>query len=174
MAQEKILNIRGELDELEELCQALSKSNAQMAIKTSALENRNIELEQSNREHSSRITLLQNTIEMLEDDRRQLTRVSSIVNLEKQNQSLKKEIEQLHEKINRLLAGQPTKPGVETPPEQEPPSDLIEKTIQGTSYFVDDDGLVYAKNADGSAGKRIGKLSKICGKLCIAPITQER
>ena len=179
-AQQKIVNIRSELDELEELCQALSKSNAQMSTKTLALEERNIELEQSTKEHLSRITTLQKTIDMLEDDRRQLTRVSSIVNLEKQNQSLKKEIEQLHEKLNRILAGQSRSQQQSTSdpvpiehlpiPEIPVETDLFEKTIQGTSYFVDDDAFVYTKNADGTPGKKIGKLSKVAGKLSVVPL----
>jgi superfamily II DNA helicase RecQ len=185
-AQALLKNIRVDLEELEELCQALSKSNAQMSTKTVALEQRNLELEQTNRDQLSKITTLQNNIDMLEDDRRQLTRVSSIVNLEKQNQSFKREIEQLHEKINRLLAAQVAQPtqvtqavqAVQAEPkpqeyiELEVPleTDLFEKTIQGTSYFVDDDGFVYTKNADATPGKRLGKLSKVGGKLSVVPL----
>ena len=50
------------------------------------------------------ISNLKRTLISLEEERRELTRVSSIVNLEKQNQILKKEIHVLNEKINRLQA----------------------------------------------------------------------
>lgn len=167
-AQGLLKNIRGDLEELEELCQALSKSNAQMSTRTVALEQRNLELEQSNKEQLSKITTLQKHIDILEDDRKQLARVSSIVNLEKQNQSFKREIEQLHSQIKNLRS---LSKDEDKNRQILSMDDLFEKTIQGTSYFVDDDGLVYTKNADATPGKRLGKLSKVGGKLSVVPLS---
>ena len=48
------------------------------------------------------IKCLYDNIFMLEDDRKQLTKVSSIINLEKQNEQLRLELETLYDKMHKL------------------------------------------------------------------------
>ena len=103
MATNTFENIHNLIHDVHDKYVVLCQENKQLKESNETLTNSNVFYKQQNEDLNEKIIMLQNKIDCLEDDRKELTKVSSIVSLDKQNQQLKKEIENLHDKINKLL-----------------------------------------------------------------------
>lgn len=145
-----------------------------------------------NEEFMSTISRLQKQIEAVEDDKRQLTKVSNIIAIERENSRLKFEMESLKKKLaTKLAAPVLTKDTVievteakevvminddkvavekceeEADTDHEEDLEVYEKKIKNNVYYVStrDDASVYEKDDDGAIGQKIGYLQKVNGKL---------
>jgi chromosome segregation ATPase len=154
--------IRSLLSELEIQHDSVSRHRDKLVIENNSLQRENGRLAQQNAEYVKKIAELQSRVEDLEDDRRQLTKVSSIINMEKQNQALKAELDALNDKLNKLVTATAPAPeaAAEAAPQEERQPTVVERTIKGIVYYIRDDE-VYTKNEDGTMGDLVGKLVKI-------------
>lgn len=146
---------------------SLLHENEQLKRENSMLQEGHKSLTAQNASYQKQVATMQLTIDNLEEERRQFTKVSSIIGIDKQNQVLKKEIEQLHEKLNKLLHAAEEAPAAPAAPAPapatiEPVPDVFEKYIKGTIYYVstENDMTIYKKNEDGSIGPKVGSFVK--------------
>lgn len=128
-------------------------------------ENQMLSLELQNA--NSTIRQLQETISSMEQDKREFSKVSHVVALEKENSKLRSDIESM-----KRTNGMQNKPTIEqhmvvdkevtSQPVEEAEIDVFEKKIKGSIYYIScqDNSTIYAKNDDGTIGSILGRLEK--------------
>jgi len=127
------------------------------------------------------VALLTQQIEALENDKKEFTKVSHVIAMEKENAKLKLENSALQERIKLLKCSvemnnpceehtngadieEEAKEDDETPEEEE--EEVVEKKIKGVVYYVsvnpnsDNQFTLYIKNEDGSVGANVGHIEK--------------
>lgn len=118
-----------------------------------------------------RISSLENQVQCLEEDNKNLTKVSQIVLFEKENARLKAEVAQL---TNRLKSTKiSTLQNVKLEPQEciQPPTSVLPKfkikTIKNVKYFVSDDEnmYIYEMINDQEWGEKVGYLERNNDKL---------
>lgn len=135
----------------------VKKDNEQLGMTIARLENENrslkhlepkiADLAAENQTMHAELARLKQLVSSLEEEKLAFTKVSHIINLERENTRLKTEIEALRTKK--------TQPLVEEVPK------MKEKKIKGVCYLLSDKDELFEKNEDGSAGKMAGRLEKI-------------
>lgn len=123
-----IQNKEKRIDELEDLVAALEQKNSAILL----------ELKESQRGQT------------------EFTKVSQIVNIERENHALKKEILILNARIEKLMSQK------HVDEDNNKDKEYYEKKIKGITYFVSDD-IIY-ENVDGEVGKPLGKITKVDGR----------
>lgn len=174
----ELSNVRTENERLKQelatdklLSQHLADTNARM---TTALE-----------EKTQLIIKLESCIKDLEQEKKDFTRVSHVVAIEKENAKLRAEINALKKKMKDDVPSpepnhtpttdthesplgtenpvdQPTEPEVTAEESTSEHLEVYEKKIKGKMYFVSsqDDKTVYERKTDGSVGDIVGYLEK--------------
>ena len=110
---------------------------------------------------------LKKVIENLEQDKKDFTRVSHVVAMEKENNKLRTELTALKAQIAKLTTNtvDEVKDGDNhnnNEVEGEESLDVFEKKIKGIVYYVSskEDCTIYTKNDDGTLGEAVGYLEK--------------
>jgi chromosome segregation ATPase len=172
----RVAKSQQEIQRLHELAQSLEQENKRQKKQleniheeTGRIRAHNDELNHTNSHlHDEletarqKIQALANTIESLEEEKRDFAKVSHVVALEKENAKLRQEIEALRKTLNECNKS------------EDDSISIYEKKIKGKIYYINtnDDKTVYEKNDDGSVGKIVGTLDRQGGKTKIVWIEQ--
>lgn len=137
-------------------------------IKLLELKTINEDLQNELNNKNSLITKLEKNIKDMEDDRKQFTKVSHVIAMEKENARLKSELETFKNKIipiQEATISETTSHNLELTNQEEEytnQDEVYEKKIKGKIYFVSksDNMTVFEKNNDGTIGNEVGYLEK--------------
>lgn len=132
-------------------------------IKLQELKTINEELQNELNNKISLIMKLEKIIKDMEDDRKQFTKVSHVVAMEKENARLKSELETFKNKIiptQEATISETISHSLELTNQDQ--DEVYEKKIKGKVYFVSksDNMTVFEKNNDGTIGNDVGYLEK--------------
>ena len=173
---ETIATLRGQLSASDKTCVELKEKMQAVAAENSKLAQENNNFTYTMKSLEQEIGQLKRNIEMLEDERRQFTKVSHIIALEKENTKLRIEIEKLktkpaetkqivqHEVVDSVPS--PISEEQNAVVEEEESIDVYEKVIKGNTYYVSnkEDKTIYEKLEDGSIGNKVGTIVKSNGR----------
>jgi chromosome segregation ATPase len=128
-------DIYQKLQDLQKAHEDLQESNLAYAAENAILRQQLEDYKAKEVSNQSKVNVLYETIQSLEEERKHLNELLNIVNLEQRNQQLMVELEELKKKCS-----------------------LATKIIKGVTYFVDENLVLYTKNEDGSQGPKVGYL----------------